>query len=278
MKESSVLPTALAGLAFAGLAALAVRAFLIEPARIEVTHHALPLPDLPAPWEGKRVVHLTDLHYGNPRSEYLFSRMVEITNGLEPDLILITGDFLVRAAREVLPCVRWVQQLRAKHGLFAVLGDHDYGPAARYPINGLCGALQEAGVRVLRNDAVELPGGLRIAGVDPSTGRVKKADLRTALRALSQPPHLLLAHSPDILSQASIHAVPMILCGHTHGGQVVLPFLGPPITHTRVPRRHASGWSQMKGTRAYTCRGLGSHFSLRFLCLPEIACFTLARA
>ena len=198
MKESSVLPTALAGLAFAGLAALAVRAFLIEPARIEVTHHALPLPDLPAPWEGKRVVHLTDLHYGNPRSEYLFSRMVEITNGLEPDLILITGDFLVRAAREVLPCVRWVQQLRAKHGLFAVLGDHDYGPAARYPINGLCGALQEAGVRVLRNDAVELPGGLRIAGVDPSTGRVKKADKRAryAARAREQLRGWLAAQAP----------------------------------------------------------------------------------
>lgn len=278
MKESSVVPSVAAGLAVAGLASLALRAFLIEPTRVEVTSHALPIPGLPAPWEGKRLVHLTDLHYGNAHSERLFRHMVEVVNDLEPDLIVITGDFLVRTAREVMPCVRYVQQLRARHGILAVLGDHDYGPVVRHPITGLCPALAEIGVRLLRNDAVELPGGLRVAGVDPTTGKVKGADLRVALRALSRPPHLLLAHSPDIINQASIHEVPMVLCGHTHGGQVVVPFYGPPVTHTRVSRRHASGWSSLNGTRMYTGRGLGSHFSLRFLCLPEIACFTLEAA
>lgn len=277
MKESSVVPSVTAGLAAAGLASLAVRAFFIEPTRVEVTHHTLALPDLPPAWEGQRLVHLTDLHYGNPHSDFLFREMLEITRELAPDLIAITGDFVVRTSREVAPCIRYVRELSARHGILAVLGDHDYGPVVRHPITGLVPALQEIGIRLLRNDALELPGGLRIAGVDPTTGKVKEADLRKALRSISQPPHLLLAHSPDIITQASIHEVPVVLCGHTHGGQVVMPFYGPPVTHTRVGRRYASGWSELKGTRMYTGRGLGSHFSLRFLCRPEIACFTLAR-
>ncbi len=78
-----------------------------------------------------------------------------------------------------------------------------------------------------------------------------------------------------MLSVAARAGVPVVLCGHTHGGQVVLPFYGPPITHTDVHRRHASGWSSHGATRLYTNRGLGSHLSLRFLCRPEIAVFTL---
>jgi predicted MPP superfamily phosphohydrolase len=277
MKDLPLAVPVVAGLASAGLAALAFRAFFVEPAQIALTRHALPLKDLPERWAGQRIVHLTDLHYGNPRSDYLFGRMVEIVNGLSPDLIVITGDFVTRTAREVAPSLPYLRRLQARHGILGVLGDHDYDGIARRPITGLCPALQEAGVRLLRNEGVELPGGLRVAGVDPTTGKVKMADLRAALRSLAQPPHLLLSHSPDIITQASIHEVGMILCGHTHGGQVVVPGFGPPVTHTHVGRRYASGWSQLKGTLMYTGRGLGSHFSLRFCCLPEIAEFTLAQ-
>jgi predicted MPP superfamily phosphohydrolase len=69
----------------------------------------------------------------------------------------------------------------------------------------------------------------------------------------------------------------MVLCGHTHGGQVVVPLYGPPVTLIRIHRRYASGWSQMGPTRMYTGRGLASHLSLRFLCRPEVAVFTLRR-
>jgi uncharacterized protein len=276
MSDSPLTSPLVVGLAAASLAALAVRAFLVEPSRIEVTRHDLPVPDLPPPWEGARVVHITDLHYGNPRSEYLFRDTVDRVNALEPDLVLVTGDYLVRTAREVGPCAGHLARLRAKHGVVGVLGDHDFDRTRR-PITGLCAALQEAGIRLLRNEGVELPGGLRIAGTDPNTAKVNQADLRKAVQSLAQPPHILLAHSPDIISTACVRGIPVVLCGHTHGGQVVVPFYGPPITHTRVGRRHASGWSELKGTRMYTNRGIGSHFSLRFLCPPEIAVFTLAR-
>jgi uncharacterized protein len=270
----------LAGVALAGAAVLAIDAFLVEPARVEVTCHDLPLPGLPAAWNEARVVHLTDLHYGNPRSDRLFQWMVRTVNDLHPDLILITGDFVVEHPCEAAPCARYLSELRSKHGVVGVLGDHDFTIRSQRPVRGLVEGLEGAGVRLLRNESVELPGGLRIAGIDPLTRKIRRGSLASALgnaypTEAGGKPHLLLAHSPDIIPEASKQGVPMVLCGHTHGGQVVVPFYGPPVTHTRVGRQHASGWSRRGDTRMYTCRGLASHHSLRFLCRPEIAVFRL---
>jgi hypothetical protein len=268
----------LASAAAAVTAALAAHAFLIEPTRLEVTHHDLPVPRLPAVWEGARLIHLTDLHYGDPRSASLFRRMVRVVNDLAPDLIAITGDFVLNRASQVKKAVEHLRCLEARHGMVGVLGDHDFPSRRRQPRAGVVPALEAAGVRILRNAALDLPGGLRLAGVDPNTRRCPFGDLDAALRPLGDAlPHLLLAHSPDILDAAARRGVRVVLCGHTHGGQVVVPFYGPPITHTRVGRRHASGWSSRGTTRMYTCRGLASHYSLRFLCRPEIAVFRLTR-
>ena len=259
--------------------AAAIDAFLIEPARVELTHQPLAVPDLPPAWEGASVAHLTDLHYGDPRSEALFRWMVRTVNEREPDLILITGDFVVQYPSEVKPCAEHLAGLRSRHGVLAVLGDHDFEGKPKMPMQGIEEALEAAGIRLLRNSAVELPGGLRIAGVDPQTHKVQRADLEAALAPLGNDrPHLLLSHTPDLIGDASSRDVPLVLAGHTHGGQVVIPFFGPPITHTRVGREYASGWSRKGNTRMYTGRGLASHCSLRFFCRPEIAFFTLSRA
>lgn len=258
-------------------AALAVDAFLVEPAWIHVSHQPLPLQDLPEAWEGARVVHLTDLHYGDPRSEWLFRQMVRLVNELEPDLILCTGDYILGYPWEVPPAVAYVGALRARHGVVSVLGDHDFHTHTCIPIGGIDLALRDAGVQLLRNEALTLPGGLRLAGVDPLTRKVRCVDLGQALQGEPEP-HLLLSHSPDILPQAAQRGVGMVLAGHTHGGQVSIPFYGPPVTHTRVGRRHASGWSEWDCTRAFVSRGLASHYSLRFCCRPEIAVFQLTNA
>src|SRR5438128_93763 len=84
----------LAGAAAGVAAALAARAFLLEPACVEITHHDLHVPDLPPTWHGARLVHLSDLHYGNPRSVPLFRWLVRTVNDLQPDLVAITGDFV----------------------------------------------------------------------------------------------------------------------------------------------------------------------------------------
>lgn len=258
--------------------ALAVRAFCIEPTRPEITHHVLPIEDLPENWEGARVVHLSDLHYGNFRSEWLFRWTIEQTNALQPDLILITGDFVRRRYADSRRAAFHLRRLSSRHGVFAILGDHDFNMRAGYPHPYLIESLESAGIRLLRNTSATIDG-LRVAGMDPITGLIQVGRLDYALADLSgESPHLLLAHSPDALPDADRYGVPMMLAGHTHGGQVVVPGYGPPITHTSVGPEHASGWSRYGRTRLYTSRGLASHFSLRFCCRPELVVFTLRRA
>lgn len=268
----------LAAMATAGLAAVALDTVFIEPANVELTYLPLPIPGLPDAWDGAKLMHLTDLHYGDPRSKSLFEWMVRTVNGLNPDLIVITGDYVVNRPSEGIGAAKYLAQLRAKHGILGVLGDHDFQLRNKKPVKGVVERLEAAGVRLLRNDAVELPGGLRIAGIEPTTRKVRKADLKTALAAVSGgQPHLLLSHAPDIIPEAAERGVPMVLCGHTHGGQVVVPFYGPPITHSEVGREYASGWSSLNETRMYTGRGLASHHSLRFCCRPQITLFTLQK-
>jgi predicted MPP superfamily phosphohydrolase len=265
------------GMLVGAAVAAAIDAFLVEPLSVELSRHSLPIPDLPAEWEGARVIQLTDLHYGDPWTDRLFRQMVRDVNALHPDLILITGDFIQRRRREVGPCAEHLRGLKARYGVLGVLGDHDCNYYTQAPQHGIVEALTDAGIRLLRNEQLELPGGLRIAGTEPTTHKIFRADLRRTLNG-SGPPHLLMSHSPDMIVEAAEAGVSILLSGHTHGGQVVVPFFGPPVTHTHVGRPHASGWSQRKGTRLYTCRGLASHASLRFLCRPEIALFTLSRA
>lgn len=255
---------------------LLARAVLYEPARPVLTRHVLPLPGLPRSWSGARLLHLSDLHYGNPRSDELLRWAVRTAASLDPDLIVVTGDLVQHREQEVGPAIRYIAELRARRGVLAVLGDHDYSRRTRAPFAGLVEGLAAAGVRLLRNETVDLDG-LRVAGVDPCTHKIRDADLDRALAGV-ETPHLLLSHSPDILPAAAARGVPVVLCGHTHGGQVVVPGYGPPVTHTRVHRRHASGWSRLDATRAYTLRGLASHLSLRFCCRPEAAVFLLTGA
>ena len=265
----------LEGVVAAGAAALAVHAFFIEPTRVELTRHKLALPDLPPEWEGATVVHLTDLHYGDPRCDWLLKWAVKTTNSLDPDLIVITGDYVLSRPSEVGPCAKYLSQLRAKRGIVGTLGDHDFRKRTKAPIEGVCEQVRGAGVHLLRNESIVLEGGLRIAGIDPHTNKVENADIGAALSGLNGKPHFFLSHAPDSIHEIARHEVPLVLCGHTHGGQVVIPFVGPPITHSRVSRRFASGWSELHGTRMYTGRGLASHHSLRFWCRPEIAVFRL---
>ncbi|MCC2668521.1 MAG: hypothetical protein K0Q72_992 [Armatimonadetes bacterium] len=268
----------LASVTAAAAAAVAIDTVFIEPALVEVTRYDLPLPDLPEAWDGARMIHLTDLHYGDPRSQRLFEWMVATVNAEAADLVVITGDYVVERPSEGVHAANYLAQLQAKHGVVGVLGDHDFFLKTKQPVTGVIEGIREAGVTLLRNEAIELPGGFKIAGIDPTTRKVRKGDLGAALAAVpGGKPHLLLSHAPDIILEAAERGVPMVLCGHTHGGQVVIPFYGPPVTHSNVGREYASGWSSLQETRMYTGRGLASHYSLRFCCRPEVTVFTLRR-
>jgi predicted MPP superfamily phosphohydrolase len=161
-----------------------------------------------------------------------------------------------------------------------VLGNHDYWSAGREPIANdvvrLENALAETGVTVLRNSAVlACDGRIYVAGVDDPV-----TDLDDAGAALANVPPdaacILLAHSPDILRRLAGHRPTLVLAGHTHGGQVRLPVLGPVFNVTSLPRRLSMGYHVHEGVPLFVSRGVGySGLDLRFRCRPQVALLQL---
>lgn len=237
----------------------------------------LPLPRLPAALDGLRVLHVSDLHLGRSLPGFAENARC-LLDGVETDLCLLTGDYRYghfgpsdRAADDVC---RVLSGVRSAAGVHAVLGNHD---------TLIIGEMLEArGIRVLMNEGtMAAPRGepLWLAGVDdPHLHRA--ADLAAALEG--RPPGLftiLLAHSPECVAEAARAGVDLYLCGHTHGGQIRLPFLGGVHINVREGRRKALGIWREGDMRGHTSPGLGTtDMPVRFLCPPEATLLTLRAA
>lgn len=260
-------------------AQLGVKALLCalpEP-HIELTRYDIAVPRLPVGLDGLRVLHISDLHL-RPGSELAYE-LPELVAGVPHDFVLYTGDFI--DDDDGIPAVASIlARMPRGEGAYAVLGNHDYRPLGRsYGFNDVArlrAALANVGIKVLDNTAHPVCGGeLFIAGVDdPATDRDDLA------RALSGVPDgacaLLLAHSPDIVLRLGPHRPGLILAGHTHGGQVRLPFVGPVITESRLPRAEVMGLREHHGVPTFVSRGIGySGLNLRFRCPAEVALITL---
>jgi predicted MPP superfamily phosphohydrolase len=252
-----------------------------------VTRHTRPLPGLTRPL---RVAFLTDLHYGLFISGGSVRAWVEAANAARPDLIVLGGDQMdYRADETPAGLLTELGRLEAPLGVYGVWGNHDYGSFGKYysphygparadwPLRreNLRVAYGEAGVTILRNEGRRVRGDLYLAGVDDLwEGEV---DLGAALAG--QPPAgatLLVSHNPDLLPDLPT-GPGLVLCGHTHGGQIRLPLIGAPVVPSRYGQRYAMGWvTGAHGTPAYVSRGLGlSGVPLRNLCQPEVVVFTL---
>jgi predicted MPP superfamily phosphohydrolase len=264
-------------LAVAGLAGTAY-AVGVERRWIQVTRCDVPLPDLPAELDGFTIAHLSDIHYGPMMAPGLIERAVARVNALQPDLVALTGDFVDGKASEVEPAARMLGGLRARHGVWAVLGGHDITASERVA----CRAYPENGIRLLRNAAAPLNKSdppFWIVGVHDNSEYYLDR-LREALSGVPERARiLLLAHSPDIAPEAREAGVDLVLSGHTHGGQICAPLYGAILTETRLGRIVARGLNRFGDTWIYTCRGLGVvRLPARFLCRPEIALLRLVRA
>ena len=231
--------------------------------------------NLPEPFDGFRILLLTDLHLDG--LEELTEVVIERVRDLEVDICLVGGDIRMEMYGPMAPAVRRLRQLishvRAREGIIGVLGNHD--------CIEMVPELEAAGLLMLINDAlrVEREGAsLWIAGVDdPHYYRCH--DLPMALRRV--PPdafRVFLAHSPEVYAEAARLGVALYLCGHTHGGQICLPRIGPIFTHSSAPRRMVTGRWDHQGMVGYTSRGVGaSGVPLRFNCPGEISLLTLRR-
>ncbi len=245
------------------------------------------LRNLPAAFEGTTVAFVTDTHHGPGVSLAYLAEVVAMTNALQPDLVALGGDYVQRSRfhrfqprgshrHYIEPGVAVLAGLRAPMGRFAVLGNHDRKESAMLTRR----ALAEHGLTELTNTGVWLERGgarLRLCGVDDwATGR---PDLRRALGdATPADACLLLSHNPDFVEKIRDPRVDLVLSGHTHGGQVVLPLIGAPVTASRYGQKYVHGLVQGPSARVYVSRGVGTIGPpVRFGCPPEVTLLTLKR-
>lgn len=251
------------------LARLAARG---DAGRLEVADITLALPSLPPTFDGLRVAHLSDLHYGGEISEALTALVIQEVEAAAPDLIVFTGD-LATFERDIERGAEALASMPAPLGTYVVLGNHDFWTDAQRTHT----ALVERGVCVLRNQGVRLQRGpetIWLAGVDDYWSPT--CDLGAALAARGEGEFcLLLAHNPDQVIAASRQEVDLQLSGHTHGGQVALPILGPLMVPSEHGRRFAHGLHKVGGTLLYVSRGLGAHPPIRIGSVLEVILLTL---
>lgn len=241
--------------------------------RIEVTEHQIDLHDLPESFRGLRIVQLTDIHHGIYFPEAALRLAVELTNKLEPDIVALTGDFVTRSRNYIQPAAEVLGGIRAREGVFAVLGNHDF----RVGADEIAAELAHNEIDVLRNRHVTLRRrGQRVclAGIDDFLYR---ADLPRAMRGIPEDaPTILLSHNPSIIGQAAELGIDLVLSGHTHGGQVRLPLIGCVYGRSDEKMRFKKGRDSLDGTQIYVSRGLGMVvLPVRYGCPSEIPYFIL---
>ena len=244
------------------------RVALTEPFMTAIERQEIYLRRLPQALNGLRVVHLSDFHYGPLVDPRHLERAIEIAKTLNPDLIALTGDYISQERSYAAPCAALVGQLRAPHGVFAVLGNHDHWTDAKL----ITDLFRAEGIRVLLNEGlrVDISGeAFWLAGVDDTM--VGLEDLPLALAGSRDGElKLLLAHNPVILRRAWRADVDLVLSGHTHGGQVTIR---PEKNRSGHPRRRLlRGLGRRGNTQIYVTRGLGTVvLPIRYGCPPEIS-------
>ncbi len=253
-----------------------IYAHFIEPYRLQTTFYQIRSSKLAGLEDRLRIVVLADIQTDSV-SDYeqgVFRRTLE----LKPDLILFAGDYLQCPDRKsyLLQAQRLAKMLNdlsfnAPLGVFAVLGNCDPRGGSECFDNTAVQWLTD------RSTSLDLPKvAIRLTGLSLKTGRMLKAGPADLLSSLdSSTFNIVLSHHPDfVLDLPAGHDIDLCLAGHTHGGQICLPFIGPLTTFSRIPRSQVSGSHQVNGTRLFISRGIGMERKwaprLRFLCPPQI--------
>jgi predicted MPP superfamily phosphohydrolase len=271
-----------------GAAGLALYSGEVARHWIEVSRIDIHLRSLPAAFDGLRIAQLSDIHMDEYTEPFFLRHAIEEINRLQPDLVLLTGDFVSSGPRRkkfavgaAWQCANILRELACGE-LYAILGNHDVIVSAR----GVSRALTANGITVLTNAnrAIER-GGSRIwlAGLDdPVEGHpdLEKA-IPPAIRNVPNEPVVLMCHAPDyadyLLAHPAGQAVDLMVSGHTHGGQFCLPLIGA-LTLPTLGRKYVEGWFRLGDMQLYVNRGIGTvGLPFRLNCPPEITLMTLRR-
>ncbi len=252
--------------------------FYYEPSSLEVRRYELALPGWPHELDGIEIALLSDLHVGSPY--YGLDKLEEVVrrvNASEPDLVLLAGDYVidgVSGGRFVPPedIASVLAELEAPLGVFAVLGNHDWwldGPRVRR-------AFENAGIRVLDDNVVRVSDFWLVGLGDWMEAPPDIPKVLASIDAEDAAPVVAFTHNPDVFPKIPPR-VTLTLAGHTHGGQVRVPFLGTPIVPSRYGARYAHGHIVENGRHLFVTSGLGtSIIPARFRVPPEIALLRLS--
>lgn len=267
--------TLLRALLAAGIGVVAgggAHGFLYERHRLGVTRATLPVSGLPAALDGLRVALLTDFHVTGDGSAADVTRAVQLAQAERPDLVVLGGDYVTHQDRRFMDaCAQLLQPLSAPFGVFAVLGNHDDDL-------DMPRELRRRGIEVLADarTTVAIRGeSLDLIGLRYWTRRT--AEIAQLMRGAGAEPvtSVVIAHDPRRLTQAASLNVPLVLSGHTHGGQIVLPVVGA-LAARKYPV--IEGPARRDNTTVFVSRGIGTvYVPCRINCPPEVALLTLKR-
>jgi predicted MPP superfamily phosphohydrolase len=258
------------------VSATAAYARLIEPYNYWISETDIFIRDLPQSFEGFRITQLTDVHHSRILGINEIRRVVNLAQQTKPDMFVLTGDYSTTYRRYIEPCAEALSALSAPEGVWAVLGNHDHYTDPELTTR----ALQRHHIAVLNNAHTTLErrsDSLQLSGIDDWTWNA--TDWARAFSGLkTNTPTILLSHQPAVLDFEQTKDVSLILSGHTHGGQLNFPLLGPPARLFTKDIRYARGLFRRGETQLYVSTGTGViGLPLRLGVRPEIAVLRLRR-
>lgn len=246
-----------------------------EAGSLEVTRPNLSLPKLPKSFDGLRIAFLTDIHHGPYTDLPFVTSVVRTTLALNPDLILLGGDYSLREAKYIRPCFEVLKALSAPLGVFGVMGNHDYAHGDAETRR----EMRRAGIEELTNAGVWLQrknDRVRLAGVDDLWWGKPDAGV-TLSEVKPDDAVLLLSHNPDYCETLVDPRIGLVLSGHTHGGQVRVPGMVNPFIPSKYGDKYSHGLVEAPACPVYVSRGLGTTgLPVRYNCPPELTLITLS--
>lgn len=252
----------------------------VEPRMLDITRHTIKNAVLPSGFDGVRIIQFSDTHIGFQYKIEQLEQLISQINDLNPDMIVFTGDLLddPRHFTQKNKLISMLSNLDAPLGKYAVYGNHDHGG---YGSDLYKQIMEQSGFTLLLNTSANIKlldgSSIWIAGIDDAM--LGKPDLNASMDNIPSNSYtILLSHAPDKADEAADHQIQLQLSGHSHGGQIQIPFYGPLVTPP-FAEKYVEGFytaGRNNSLTLYVNRGLGTtRLPFRFLSQPELAIFTL---
>jgi predicted MPP superfamily phosphohydrolase len=247
--------------------------FYVSDGKLSVTENRMYFKTLPEKFNGLKIVHISDIHCDIFTGSRKLKRIVDITNDINPDLILLTGDYVSNSADYVRPMVEEFSNLKSKYGIYATLGNHDF-----WTDPGIIESTLESGnINVLMNESAKVnidEDYIYIVGINDLHNN---PNFTKSLQGVETGAFkILLSHNPNTFDLAAAFNIPLTLSGHTHGGQLVMNIFGRSLSISRLATRYVSGKFKTMDSILYVNRGIGyTGPPIRVNASAEIALFTL---